>query len=434
MLIKNDIWKNTNFLHSICIAAGSLYCAGLTYGTPITQNVYTIFFILFLSVLFFLNIQKINEVENKGSSFIFVQIILLNLSIAVTAQILNSPDSFFWVQDSFLTHLPESVKYTDSIKNNFQAEPDLGLRQGRMTHALTGLSFVIFGVNTFATIFVQLIFKLIVVSCIYFYCRILWGTRVAFVAIQLYGFCPTIFFYNLVLYKEGAVQALLAIILLSTLKISLQKKYIFILPTVLALFLMSGERTYITYLLLLMFPFLIYNLPFAKNIKNNLLFLTAAVILAIGGYWYNPKMFDILGAINELTNFRKLYSSFSDVLNRYNYSIPYPLAFLKIVFSPYFSMNKFKIFSDFSDLLIWGSFINQIIIFSSILGFIHSVRVKILHLYLWIPFIAFLICAAYVSPWSGRIRDSFYPLIACYAAFYLLNNKYFKKIFNISDL
>jgi 4-amino-4-deoxy-L-arabinose transferase-like glycosyltransferase len=408
---------------------GPLYCAGLTYGTSFLQNIYTIFFIIFLAVLFFLNLQKINRQE-KGPFFIIIQMLLLNLSIAITAQILISSNAFFWVQD-VQGHLPESLMFTDFIKNHSQVIPDLGFHQGKSTHALTGLSIAIFGINTFATILAQLIFKIIAVVCIYFIGKTLWSKKVGLIAIQLYGFCPTIFFYTIVLYKEAAVQAFLAASILFTLKIFLEKKYLFTIPLIITLALLLGERGYITYLLLLMFPFLIYNLSFEKNKKNNLIFFFSGLITLLASYIYKPQLFSYTNIANDLMRTRNLYSSYLDVVGQYNYQIPYPLALLKITFTPFFTINKFEIFSDFSDLLIWGSFINQIIIFSALLGLIRAAKQKILHLYLWIPFFVFLLFAAYVSPFSGRIRDSFYPLISCYAAYYLANNKYFKKTFNI---
>ena len=130
---------------------------------------------------------------------------------------------------------------------------------------------------------------------------------------------------------------------------------------------------------------------------------------------------------------RSYHSSFSDIINQFNYMIPYPVAFIKILFSPYFSNNKFSIFTGPSSLLSWGSFINQLIIISAIVGLLKNFRKSSVHFYLWLPLLIFLLFAAYISPWSGRLRDSFYPLIACYAAYYLYNNKYFRKIFRISD-
>jgi hypothetical protein len=66
-----------------------------------------------------------------------------------------------------------------------------------------------------------------------------------------------------------------------------------------------------------------------------------------------------------------------------------------------------------------GSFINQVIITLSILGFYKTIKNKkqiALHFFVILPFIIFLLFAAYIGPWSGRLRDSFYPIIAVYGS------------------
>ncbi len=427
---RRKLQNNNDFrlLYLICSIAGSLYCAGLTFGTVVLQNIYTGFFVLFLISLFVFNLKKL-EHEMKPH-FIFYQLIILNLSIAITAHLLKTPDSFFWVTDSIVLHLPESIKFAKFFQGDFHSLQVATHHSGRVTHAVTGFFLAIFGINTFATIFALLMFKIFILILIYKSCTLLWSHKIAGIAILLYGLCPTIFFYNLILYKESAVQALTAAILFFSIQVFVNKKYFYLFPLIIIFILLTRERNYIAYICIPMFILLTSNLFLKFNFKNYLILAIALSLFVIIGYKYSPL--DISSMFNELQRIRSTYQVFSDVINRYNYEIPYLVAFFKILFSPYFTFNKFIIFTNFGTLLIWGSLLNQLIILASILGFLKLASKKIIHLYLWIPFIIFLLFAAYISPWSGRLRDSFYPLIACYAAHYLYNNKHFKKIFHLN--
>jgi hypothetical protein len=413
---------------STCFIAGSLYIIGLSLSSTFIQNILSAFFILILTTLFFLNLRYLKDKDSDSSkNFFLLQLTFLIFGIAITSLFLPSTQEFFWVQDSIITHLPESMKFANLLTgdNNIQ---NVGQASGATTHAVTGAAIALLGKNTFSTIFAQYLFKILTIFCIYEISRSLWGKKIAFVSILLYGLSPTIFFYNLALYKESAVQAFFALLLLSSIKIFIEKKLIYLLLFFLSIFLLKYERFYIAYLFSPMIYMLIFHLFFKYNLKNLLIYsIFTLLIFSLGVYIYQDL---IIGLAQQVKQLRGHYSSFGDVVNQFNYQIPYLLALIKIIFSPYFSLNKFSIFTGLSSLLTWGSFINQIIILSAILGLIKSARKNILHLYLWTPFILFLLFSAYISPWSGRIRDSFYPLIACYAAYYLTNNKYFKKISN----
>lgn len=417
-------------IYFLCFIAGCLYCAALTFSSFLFQNVTTVFFIIFLVFLIYKNISKCNNFAPSLNSFL-LQFIFIILGIAISAQLLHSPNSFFWAQDSLLTHLPESLKFSEFINGKFETRASLGHVDGKITHAITGLFISIFGLNTFTTIFVQLIFKIITSIFIYNICLIQWDRRVGVIAATLYSLCPTIFFYNLVLYKEGMVQLAVALIVFCILKIFLKRKYIFIAPLLLSYLILIGERAYLAYICTAPIFLMPFFLNYLKSKTRKALYLALLIIVAF--LLVETGQIDLNQKFIKLGELRAHYSSFSDVQNKYNYDIPLPVAFLKILFSPYFTINKFSIFQDTSLLLIWGSFINQIIIMLSILGLYQASKKSMYHLALWVPFFIFLFFAAYISPWSGRLRDSFYPLIACYAAYFLHSNKYTQKFLKLEN-
>lgn len=394
---------------------GALYCSGLTFFTGMSQNIVTLLFISFLIFFFFFNIRAYKLGAMQGPHWLILQIALIQIGIASAAVALKSPNTFFWVPDSINTHLPESIKFMHFFKGN--VIQDLGILPGIATHSVTGFTMLIFGTNTLSTILAQLLFKIVSMFCIYLICKIIWDKVVGLVAILIYGLCPTLFFYNIVLYKESAVQCFIALTFLIILKIFIEKKYLYFVFLPLVLFLLQKERYYLVYLYMPALGVLFFNLLFSPKIKNYMsLFVTIAIAL-IATHYLTPGFFENIYDRIELQRINN--SSYTDVQNSLNYNIGYPLALLKIIFTPYFTPNKFTIFSNTSLLLIWGSFINQIIILASFFGLVKSLKKNLYHIFFWIPFFAFLALAAYIAPWSGRLRDSFYPLIACYAAFFI---------------
>lgn len=425
-MIDNLLKMQKMHLYILCVLAGLLYCLGISVSTFLNHNLATIGFVLFLMFLLFVNLKQASPLK-----VIIIQSMLLNLSIVIMAQILKSPDSFFWTADSISTHLPEAIKFSDFLKGNFSNIHELGLREGRTTHAITGIFIYAFGINTFATVLVELFFKIIILFTIYKIGQELWNNRIGVMAANLYALCPTVFFYNLVLYKECLVQLLVALIILFSIKIFINRSYLYVVPLIISFIVLAGERYYLNYLLITMYAFLPLYFPVFKNKKAKITYLISLALLM--SYIIYFDKIDIHGKLIQIEKYRAHYSSFSDVLNAYNYDIPLYVAFIKILFSPYFTLNKFTIFQNTSLLLIWGSFLNQIIILTSIIGLVKASKKTTLHLILWLPFLLFLLFAAYISPWSGRLRDSFYPLIACYCAYFLSTNKYAIKYLNIKD-
>lgn len=395
--------------------ASFLYCALLAKTSPLVQNILTILFCLYLFAECYLNIKSVSQ----DSSIIFGKIIFLHLGFILAATTLNPPQGFFWAPDSINTHVPESIKYLEAIKGN--KVENLGILPGRVTHLVTGFIMLFLGVSMTATLTSQLFFKLIALVCVYQIGKTLWNKWVSKSALLILGFTPTVLFYNITMYKESAVQAMVALTLFAYLKIFIEKKFFYITLAIVALFLLKQERHYVYYLFLPLPIFFIYNCFFKENLKNYL-FLTAffaAFIFAINKIFGSIYYGFFETALINIKDARIANSNYSDVNNSLNYNIPYALAFIKIIFTPFVSMNKFNIFSNTSLLLIWGSFFNQLVIGFSILGLAKATLNNRIHLAIYAPLLVFFALAAYVAPWSGRLRDSFYPIIALYAAFFI---------------
>ncbi|HOI42663.1 MAG TPA: hypothetical protein PK523_06930, partial [Elusimicrobiales bacterium] len=186
-----------------------------------------------------------------------------------------------------------------------------------------------------------------------------------------------------------------------------------------------NERFYIFFFFLAaLVPFLI--LKFASARRG--FFAAAAIGLPVLTYFIAHRAADtiIKGDVTYLrlfpdfflllSDYRSAYMNYPDV-TAVNASLPYPLAFLKILLTPFFTLNKFALFSDYSYILIWGSFFTQAVILLSVYGMGISLKSdRASNWFLALPFLLFLLMFAYIAPYNGRLRDSFFPFLAVYAA------------------
>ncbi len=144
----------------------------------------------------------------------------------------------------------------------------------------------------------------------------------------------------------------------------------------------------------------------------------------------------------RLARFRADMMAPSDISREWNADLWYPLAVVKVLFTPFFTFHKFEIFRDLSALLTWGSFASQAVIALGCYGFWLQMRgggarangarveaplggrsvseTRIGALIMALPLIAFILFFGYLAPYSGRQRDSFFPVIATFAALAVL--------------
>ena len=124
----------------------------------------------------------------------------------------------------------------------------------------------------------------------------------------------------------------------------------------------------------------------------------------------------------RLARFRADMMAPSDISREWNADLWYPLAVVKVLFTPFFTFHKFEIFRDLSALLTWGSFASQAVIALGCYGFWLQMReagtsqARVGALIMALPLISFILFFGYLAPYSGRQRDSFFPVIATFAA------------------
>ena len=189
------------------------------------------------------------------------------------------------------------------------------------------------------------------------------------------------------------------------------------------------ERFYLSFLFIPTLLLTLWNIRINKPTKA----ILTTLFLASIAWYLSTNNINLSTCVSYIQGLRVSYSAFSDVNYAYNYNIPYPLAVIKIAFTPFFTFNKFNLFYDYSYILIWGSIIHQLTMLISTWSLFLNIKENFYkHLTLTISFILFMLICAYVSPWSGRLRDSFYPLIAAYAGhciYIMSQNNRLKKYF-----
>tara|TARA_Y100000296_G_C5146102_1_gene243769 strand:+ start:616 stop:882 length:267 start_codon:yes stop_codon:yes gene_type:complete len=74
-------------------------------------------------------------------------------------------------------------------------------------------------------------------------------------------------------------------------------------------------------------------------------------------------------------------------------------------------------FYNYSYLLIWGSFLNQLVITIFAFQVLRNIKIAFTkYWYIFLPLVFYFFLFAYIAPFSGRLRDVFYPMISIWSA------------------
>ncbi|WP_290734002.1 glycosyltransferase family 39 protein [Halobacteriovorax sp. JY17] len=326
-----------------------------------------------------------------------------------------------WAADSYAAHLPKSDEVAEAIRS-FSLE---GLRKPfvgyyRTIHIFTGLAFTVLR-NPIVTGFVLLIFKIIALWSIIRLSRKLFDEKVALVSAYLYTFAPCVLFFSINFYKEMFVQAWLALSFLFFYEIFEEGKYKKIPFFVFTFFFLSMERSYVAISVLPGMAF--YFLSMEKFKKSHKLVLAGGVVLIT--YTIRTLYFPYLGFENVFAFFREKRASWHNYDyfdQRYNLELNYFLSWIKLYFTPIFTLQKFELFFNYSILLTWGSFIHQATMALFSVGIYNQIKTHTKRtLFYVIPFFVYMCAFAYIGSFSGRTRDSYYPIIVMFAGYGLVN-------------
>jgi hypothetical protein len=128
--------------------------------------------------------------------------------------------------------------------------------------------------------------------------------------------------------------------------------------------------------------------------------------------------------IQKAQEVRELYKSLNSVNTKWNYDIPYVLAIVKVIFTPYFTFSKFESYFSLTSLIVWSAPINQLVILFSCFGMFRYLKKDKFLLPIVLAFAIYILLLAYFRPYDGRVRDSYIPVIIIFAVAAI---RYFKE-------
>jgi hypothetical protein len=243
------------------------------------------------------------------------------------------------------------------------------------------------------------------------------GKKMAFVSLLIFATAPTVLFYSLVYYKEAVIQLLVATYLFCFYLFVQRPSFLSMLGCIVPIAILLSERFYLAPMLAAsLFIFMIFSkaVPWLAKIA---VLIGSGVIGVVIYNRYQGYYLDFAKLFQSMAVFKQVYNDYPDVDPAYNLKLPYLLGVIKIYFTPFFTLKKFDLFFGYSTLLTWGSFVHQLIAVLFMWSAVKRFFVNEKKVYLMIlPYILFLFFFGYIAPYNGRLRDSFYPLLAIFAA------------------
>lgn len=411
----------------ILTATSLAYSSALLAGSTAMEILSSVCFVLILSAVLFRSAHQAykNQLAPVPKFEVVITVVGIALGLLLPAIIGNKAADFFWAVDSLSTHIPRATAIADWLTGNgtFPFESAINA-QGGLTQLWIGFTFWIFGEAPAASVLGLASFRILTCVVLIKICRELFGSKKFDIVFLFYALYPNALFHTTVYFKEALIHLLIATALLLLIRIyknlrspesnSLEIQNIVFLSAIFSM--LYVERFY---LVLLFLPLIGLMIAFGLK-RRHLPVAIGTALVGVGIVYFHPyfqsSFSELAGKIREM---REAHKSFPGINIQVNYEIPLWLAFLKSLFTPIWSPSKIEVFRGFSALITWGSFLGHVIILGYIAGAYRAVKKHgWFHLWIQIPFIVFLLAIAYVSPWAGRIRDSFAPLFVVYSTYY----------------
>ncbi len=336
-----------------------------------------------------------------------------------------------WVSDSRTLHLPGAELALSVLKGDAALKFDSAFgQQFQLSYFWAGLWIGLFGSAPIVTAIAMIVLKIATWTLFGLAIFRSFGARVASMAVLLLVTSPTQIFYNIVFYKEPMVQLLTVIAIFGTLEFLRAKKIRFFMLSILAIGALAVERIYLAPMLFAGLGTVFLNQVFGGRQKiwvSVLAFSGIGIFLFVFGTIYF-RDFSIKHIFANLDWARQGYMNAPGVDKAWNADISYPIAFIKMLFTPFLHPNKFDVFKGFSAMLTWGAIPSQILTLFGLVGMWIGFKADRLRTFvLVLPLAMFLLLFTYLAPYSGRQRDSFYPIIALFAAIAIERRSSFRR-------
>lgn len=412
------------FFASYALGAG--YGAALSGGTITSDAFAAAAFCILMALLAFWLIFAQHGTPLKRETLAAIGV-AAPLGILSATAVLGTAETYFWVYDSNTAHVPMAKDLMAIVSGKVPTEHwsvSKFVRTGGITHLFVGTWFALFGASAvvsslamtalkFGTIWILSAIGLDLTDDVFNHRsseKVGTNGNLAFVP---YAVVPTVTFHTLAFYKEAMVHLLVAVALYAIFKARKSLNLRWAILFGMALCGLAVERFYVAALLSPLFLLPLIQTERPKRVRYLIALGCLLIMAVVLAPFQDVSWSKALETIQEL---RLRHSRYPGVSVAYNYEISYPIAVLKTLFTPIWAPNKLEMFRGASALFTWGSFIHQAVMLLYIAGVYRAVKTRgWQHLYMQLPFLLFVLAAAYIAPWSARTRDSFYPLISIYA-------------------
>lgn len=411
---KNHLFYVATFFMSL------IYSLTILFADNTSDHIITIIYIFFLLIIFVRELLIVDKRDDYIQGFLFYTA-SIHLGLACGFLFSDQAVSLVWLHDAQKEHLPNAFEIKNFLSTfdlNDLDSPIIG--NYRLTHLVVGV-FFLFGTTPMMSILALTFLKFCAIYYLYLYIKESLGEKEAYVGALVFIFSPSILFYSFTLYKDLSVQLLLSATLYYFHKSLISKKLLFSPFLLISVILLALERSYMLFSLIpliLVVPFYLKDVD--KIVKYSV--VLAFIIFTFVGYREFVNIWSLGELVNYFKDYRIQYNSYSYMNAKYNKDLPYLLAFIKLYLTPFFTLDKFKLFFNFSILLTWGSFIHQATMILFTIGVFHELKNNfkrgIINI---LPFLIFMVAFAYIASYSGRTRNSYYSIICMYTSYGLLN-------------
>jgi hypothetical protein len=397
------------------ISPPTLFVVSLIYSLALVSRlvdhvILSFIYSIIIVIVGFLNISRLKSRASAVSIvFVLSLVIAIHLGFLVGLALLDSPSDFLWVDDTLRNHLPGAIVVSDWLDKGgtieiFDKDPFKTLY---LSSIWVGAFFHIFGVSPIVSSLATIPIKLLTVLCIFKAANNCFEDRfVALTAAIVYALMPSVTYFTLLFLKEFLIQFYVALALY-ILSVCIKKAWMcaLLLFPLGALFV---DRFYVAVALAIGFYAYYFRKSKSVYVHAFAAIIVGVAVMAVFDYYFRGM--GVRELIETASKFEEAHNEGVGVTPTINIWVD----LFRITFTPFFSLSNVKGFFRIDSLLIFGTFLHQIVM---ILYFVGLARTRkssfaILNISLGMVLVLFAI----IAPYNARARDSFYPLIAIFAA------------------
>lgn len=409
-----------------------LFLTAFVYSLAVTEkfhpSLFAFIYVIIITFLFIHNLSLIKKIKAYALIHSLILVILIHIGILSAFMVMGGDESLLWPSDAYNLHLPKSMIMVNTLNGTQGFQDWINLEDPLdkiyFTSMFVGIFFYVFGVSPAVSAVAMLVLKCGTLIIIHKTAKKNFGNDVATIAVLLYALMPTVTFFTLQFYKESFIELCLAFFIYAA---TMTNKKIGLMNVIFISFVLFLERFYLVPILLLGYALYIFKLNNLglKFYAIGIISLTILGVLIIHFYFNSHSLQD------EWNVFIKLKQGYAGGDLNVTPNQGFIIDLFRIIFTPFFTIKKLHLNLGFDSLLTWGSFLNQLIIALYIYG-VYLLRKNTI-VWLNISFFCFLLLFQYIGPFSGRIRDSFYPMIVLFAAYSIhhVSLRYFNKVSSI---